>query len=630
MCGIAGVLRYAARRGVAGPWVEDVRAMTAALTHRGLDGAGVWADQDVALGHTRLAIVDRSDAGAQPMTRGHLTISYNGELYNHADLRRALSPQHRFTSGTDTEVVLAAWLRWGPAALERFDGMFAIALWDTRARRLYLARDRLGIKPLYMHRGRGFIAFASEIQALLASLHVPRYPNLEALYHQLLRSTTLEVDPHRTAVRQIEALPPAACRSIDVAGYERTTTYWVVPGPDAAADRVAAEAPDALANELRGLVSDSVTRMLMGDVPVAAFLSGSLDSGVITATAATADTTNDPITALTLSHRDDDIGRTGTNGPTAARADAAPPPASPTGAAADLAYSRLLVSRYPGRLRHHVHTRPAALSLADIDAVCDLAVLGDDARHVWILANYQALARLGGQVVLSGQGADEIMGGYVGLASFRASILDITRPSSETIRNLPAARQATGLSPEVLRHEAAAHDQVLTFHAALPGQPLEAAHRLLTHTQLRRVTQFEDFLGMRAGVEARFPYLSHRIVEWAFTTPFDHHVNPARGEGKTLLRRAFRTALPHPVLTRRKQVFPHPPRGALEGSLRVLAAEHQPEVYADPLITHLFTLPHPGHFGDLPVSQLFRVLTAWRWHHLLRRPVTTTRPVSDA
>jgi asparagine synthase (glutamine-hydrolysing) len=191
-CGIVGVLVLDQAAGRV-PGERDVREITAALAHRGPDAQATWTASGVILGHTRLAILGLGDVGNQPMTRDSLTITYNGEASNHQDLRRELERDYRFTSGTDTEVVLRAWNKWGPAALERLDGMFALAIWDARDRTLTLARDRAGIKPLYLYHGCAYTVFASEVEAMLRCPLVPRDPDRAAIARHLLLSSARSV-----------------------------------------------------------------------------------------------------------------------------------------------------------------------------------------------------------------------------------------------------------------------------------------------------------------------------------------------------------------------------------------------------------------------------------------------------
>jgi asparagine synthase (glutamine-hydrolysing) len=586
-CGIAGLLRFDGHDRDA-PGIGDVRRMTRALAHRGPNGEGVWDRPPVALGHRRLSIIDLGARAAQPMTRDHLTIVYNGELYNYRALRDELRPELGFSTTTDTEVVLRAWQRWGPDALARFNGMYAFAVWDDRERCLYLVRDRLGVKPLYYHRSAGFVAFASEVEALLRCEAIPRRPDLDALRHQLLCSSTLDVEPGRTLVQDVLSLPPATMMTVRPDGTARQHRYWQLPEtPPGVEEDGAAE----LAELLRG----SVTGMLVGDVPIGTFLSGGLDSSGITALAAGAQ----PITSVTVAYAAD-----GSADPDSCQNE-------------DLRFSRMLAGHYGERIDHRVFVQSGPLTLSDIDDVCDLATLGDDVRHVNILRNYRSIRDLGLRGVLNGQGADEIMGGYVGRPNFVRTILDVRDPSPDTITGLPGARQPAAVTPDVLSHRAEAHAKVLAFHAALPGTLLERAHRLLTHTQLERILRFEDYLSMRMSVEARVPFLDHRIVEWCFSRPFDSHISTGAREGKVQLRAALRPLLPPAVRAREKQVFPFPDQDSLRRTLVDLVERHAGELRSDDVVNYLFRVPDRGAAAALPVDTLWLLLSVWRWHSKL-------------
>jgi asparagine synthase (glutamine-hydrolysing) len=586
-CGIAGVLHLTEpTTGGPRPGTAAVKQMIQALAHRGPHGEGVWEDDGVILGHRRLAVTGLGEAGAQPMTRDHLTIVYNGETYNAPALRAELAAHYRFTSHTDTEVVLRAWQHWGPAALDKLRGMYAFAVFDTRTRQLTLVRDRIGIKPLYYHHGDGCVVFASEVEALLASGHVPRRPDMDTLTRQLLCSTTLSVDPARTPVDQVRALPPATVMTWQPGALPRTRTYWTLPHqvphqPGARTDPAA---------DLGRLLEASVGGMLMGDVPVAAFLSGGLDSCAITALAAQ----HGPLPCVTTTYA------------------TAPSPEADD----DLRHSRLLADHLGGRILHHCVAQPITATLDDLDAICDLAAIGDDPRHLAIWRNYRAVQDLGLRVVLNGQGADEIMGGYVGRPSTIRHLVDVQHPAYATARTLAASRQVPGLSHDALVLRDRAHQDVLDLHASLPGDPVERAHRLLVATQLTRVVQFEDFLGMRASVEARFPFLDHPLVEWAFTRPFATHIDAAAHRGKVHLAAAMRRHLPPALRSRPKAVFPHPDAAALRTLLAGIAARHGDELRADPLVRHLFTLP--TDLSSAPLPLLWPLLSLWRWHRKLQ------------
>ena len=599
-CGIAGVFHLTAPPPArARTWSAAVQRITQALAHRGPHGEGLWEGDGVILGHRRLAVTGLGEAGAQPMTRDHLTIVYNGEAYNAPALRTELAAHYNFTSHTDTEVVLRAWQHWGAGALDKLRGMYAFAVFDAHTRQLTLVRDRIGIKPLYYHHGHGFVIFASEIEALLASGHVPRRPDLDALTRQLLCSTTLPADPARTPIDRVLALPPATVMTLRPGARPHTRTYWTIPhqhhSPTAGCSRTNRA---TRADEFGRLLEESVSGMLMGDVTVAAFLSGGLDSSAITALAAQ----HAPLPCITTTYTT---------------------PPSPE-ADDDLRHSRLLADRFNGRILHHVVAQPITPTLEDLDAICDLAAIGDDPRHLAIWRNYRTVHDLGLRVVLNGQGADEIMGGYVGRPSTIRHLVDVRHPAYDTARTFAASRQIPGLSHHALALRDRAHQEVLDLHASLPGDPVERAHRLLFTAQLTRVVQFEDFLGMRASVEARFPFLDHPLVEWAFTQPFATHIDAPARRGKLHLAAAMRRHLPPALLRRPKAVFPFPDMRTVQAALAALVTEHRAELHNDPLVSSLFTIPTDA--ASAGPETLWPLLTLWRWHHKLRATARTPAP----
>ena len=249
------------------------------MVHRGPDGAGSWisADRRVGLAHRRLSIIDLSPAAAQPMSNedGSLQIVFNGEIYNHAEIRSELEGLGRRqwkTDHSDTEVILKAFEAWGIACLQKFRGMFAIALWDAKARRLWLIRDRIGIKPLYYSIHHGRITFASEIKALLQDPDQVRAVNEEALFHYLSFTTSPAPD---TLFEGIHKLPPGSFLAINADGQSHQERYWDVldhttPLTGASEEEIA----ERLLAELR----TSVALRRVSDVPVGVFLSGGIDS----------------------------------------------------------------------------------------------------------------------------------------------------------------------------------------------------------------------------------------------------------------------------------------------------------------------------------------------------------------
>ncbi len=282
VCGIIGVTSRTP--------VSDRGWLTAgrdAMRHRGPDDAGEWwsADGCVGLGHRRLAIIDLSPAGHQPMqdASGELCIVFNGEIYNFADLRRELVAKgHAFRSRSDTEVILAAYREWGTDCLSRLNGMFAFALYDGRQRQLFMARDRAGEKPLFYALVNGVLRFASELKALMADPTMPRRIDPEALDCYLAMGF---VPGERCMLQGVKKLPPAHALVFDLKiGQSRLWRYWQLPELDPSAAAGLAD-EDELLDELEALLEDAVRRQLVADVPVGVLLSGGVDSSLVTAMA---------------------------------------------------------------------------------------------------------------------------------------------------------------------------------------------------------------------------------------------------------------------------------------------------------------------------------------------------------
>src|SRR2546423_1970655 len=287
MCGIAGIYNLNGQPVPTGL----LKSMTDAIAHRGPDGEGFYTHGPVGLGHRRLAIIDLSPAGRQPMANetADLIITYNGEVYNFQELRLELQAVgHRFQSKTDSEVVVHAYEEWGEKCVERFNGMFAFAIYDRRANvagssggpRLFIARDRYGIKPLYYYHGSSVFLFASEVKALLKHPEVSARVSLPALSEYF---TFQNIFSDLTLFEGIRLLPPGCTLTIDASAGEpvKQKRYWdYCFNPDASIG-----SREECAEELYRLFDQAVTRQLIADVPVGSYLSGGMDSGSITAVA---------------------------------------------------------------------------------------------------------------------------------------------------------------------------------------------------------------------------------------------------------------------------------------------------------------------------------------------------------
>ncbi len=279
MCGIAGVMWF--EQSLAQTAIDAAGRMQEALRHRGPDGAGIWTSpsespRGVSLAHTRLAIIDLSDAAGQPMQRGGPVLVHNGEIYNFRQVRSELAARGAaFTTSSDTEVLLRAWEAWGSGFVERLEGMFAVGLWDPAAARLWLARDRFGIKPLYYAEREGLFAFASEIGALLASRVAAPCLDRRLLDHYLRFQTA---PTPATLVSGVSMLEPASLMSVDGPGSRAPRRYWHLLS---AAGREAGNDRREVTLRVRTLLEHSARAHLVADVPVGVFLSGGIDSGAL-------------------------------------------------------------------------------------------------------------------------------------------------------------------------------------------------------------------------------------------------------------------------------------------------------------------------------------------------------------
>ena len=379
MCGIAGTYRWPD-----GKAVTD--RLTDTLAHRGPDGAGRYShpagDGEVHLGHRRLAIIDLSGTGAQPMVSGGLVLTYNGELYNAPELRAELAAAGvRFRGSSDTEVLLEAWRRWGTDCLPRLRGMFAFGIFDERTGELVLARDQLGIKPLFLlRRGEGLV-FASELKALAAVTGGSLQVDHAALVASLLYYW---VPDSRCAFREAEKLPPGSWLRCRPDGRVERGRFWHLRDVAAEAQERArgGEQPDVAA-----VVEESTRRHLLSDVPVATFLSGGLDSSYLTALAAR---DRPGISAYTIGFRAED-----------ARFEAMPN---------DLRYARRVAERFGVDLQE-IEIAPNVLDLLPQMTYHLDEPIGDPAAiNTFLICS--AAREAGVKVMLSGMGADELFAGY--------------------------------------------------------------------------------------------------------------------------------------------------------------------------------------------------------------------------
>lgn len=584
MCGIAGILN------LDGAPVAPVllRRMTDAIAHRGPDGEGYYVDGALGLGHRRLAIIDLSPAGHQPMLTadGHYALSYNGEIYNFQELRLELEALgHQFRSRTDSEVLLHAFTQWGPDALKRFNGMFAFAIWDKVKRQLFLARDRYGIKPLYYAFAGNTLLFGSEVKAILAH---PAYRN-ELDREALLEYFTFQnFFTDHTLFRNVR-LFPQGCHAVIGAGERalKTTRYWDYhfSEPDQPGDE------REYIEELDRLFKQAVNRQLVSDVDVGSYLSGGIDSGSITALA-----------AMQLPYM-----KTFTTGFDMNSA-----------SGIELGFDERAQAEHMSYLFKTEHYE-MVLKAGDMERVMPrLARHIEEPRVGQSYPNFYT-AQLAGKfvkVVLSGAGGDELFGGYP-WRYYRAVVNDdfdhyIDKYYVFWHRLIPntAIRQVFSPIWGDVKHvwTRDIFRDVFSEHADRLTRPEDYINHSLyfeAKTFLHGLLVVEDKLSMAHGLETRVPFLDNDLVDFAMRVPVGMKLGnlgevvklnenepglktrkyfEKTRDGKLLLRKAMQRHIPSVVTDREKQGFSAPDASWFKGEsieyVRRMLLDRNARIYA--------------------------------------------------
>lgn len=534
MCGIAGWIHWDAdlTREVA-----LLEAMCEPLSCRGPDDKGAWLSPHAALGHRRLAVVDPA-GGAQPMVlhRGEetLVLTYSGELYNAADLRAELQALgHTFQGHSDTEVLLAAYAQWGPGCLHRLNGIFAFAVWSERDQSLFLARDRLGVKPLFYSERPGLFLFASELKALLAHPAVEPEVDREGL------AEVLVLGPARTpghgVFRGVQELKPGSWLQYDRRGVQ-TGTYWRLesrPHPHDLATTT---------QRVRELLEDAVERQLVADAPICTLLSGGLDSSALTALAAGVFRRQGRrLRTFSLEY----VGNEAHFRPSEFQPTADGPWVQRVSAFLGTDHREVLIET-----ADLAAALPAAMEARDLPGMADV----DAALYL-----FSREIRREATVALSGECADEVFGGY---PWFRR-VQDLNAPTFPWARRLDT--RLAILAPEVVadlqphayleRRYREALEEVPRLAGEEPGEARMREVLYLTLTRWMPVLlDRTDRMSMAVGLEVRVPFCDHRLVEYAWNIPWA--MKAVGGVEKGLLRRALEGLLPPDVLERRKSPFP--------------------------------------------------------------------------
>ncbi|MCO6404022.1 N-acetylglutaminylglutamine amidotransferase [Aurantimonas endophytica] len=585
MCGICGEVRFDGKS--ASP--ERISQMAACLERRGPDGAGQVVRGRVGLGHRRLKIIDLTDKAEQPMVDPELglTIAFNGCIYNYPELRQELSGLgYRFFSHGDTEVILKAYHAWGRDCVKRFHGMFAFAIHERDSGRVLLARDRFGIKPLYLSQDEKRLYIGSSLQAILRTGDVDTSIDREALHHYMTFHAV--VPPPLTIVRGVRKLPPATTRLIEADGSFTDEVYWEAAFGARPGDEKLSS------NDWRDLVLESlktaVARRMVADVPVGVLLSGGVDSSLIVGLLAEAGQANLNTFSIGFEDANGEVGN-------------------------EFEFSDLIARHYgtehhrifiPGsELMEHLPGTIQAMSepMVSYDNVGFYLLSREVSKHI--------------KVVQSGQGADEVFGGYhwyppmVGsndpLAAYSGAFFD---RSDATLRQQ--------ISPEWHADGDVSRDFVAR-HFAQPGaeNPVDKALRVDAHVMLvddpvKRV----DNMTMAWGLEARVPFLDHELVELAARVPASEKL---KQDGKGVLKEAARLVIPHEVIDRKKGYFPVPQLKYISGPYLDMVrdtlgseAARSRGLFRQDYLDTLFAAPS-DHITPLRGSELWQVSLLEMW-----------------
>jgi asparagine synthase (glutamine-hydrolysing) len=563
MCGIAGFVAASA-----GSSPEAVlERMTGVIRHRGPDDSGKFCDGVAFLGHRRLSIIDLA-AGHQPMSNetGDVWIVYNGEIFNHSDLRPELEHAgHRYGSHCDTETIIHAWEQYGADCLQSFRGMFAFALWDTRTQRLFCARDRLGIKPLYYYWDGSFFAFASEIKALLEHPRISAGLEPEVLAEYIGFGYVSE---ERTLFSRIRRLMPGHYLTLDARTWKlETRQYWDVP-PHTEPER---RDDESWIRECRQRLEETVRMRLMSDVPLGMFLSGGVDSSAIAALMKRM--VSGPVKSFAVGYR-------------------------------EAAYSELGYARQVSEAIGTEH-QEVVIGMDDFFNALPRLVWQEDEPITWpssiSLHFVSQLAAEQVKVVLTGEGSDELFAGYerYGHFLFNRTWMDryriVPAPLRALIRRqiadsswLSASMRRKALHTFIGREDSLESLQLDNFYCAFSAgagnrlfrDPALAGSMYANYlrywesassrpliprmlycdqkTYLVELLMKQDQMSMSASIESRVPFLDHTFVEFAMRVP--DHLKIRNGERKYILKKAVEDLLPRDIIYRKKMGFPTPLR----------------------------------------------------------------------
>jgi len=588
MCGLCGEVHFDG----APASLLNIDKMTSILRPRGPDGSGAIARGPLALGHRRLSIIDLSEHGHQPMTDSvlGLTVAFNGCIYNYAELRSELAAaDYTFFSHSDTEVILKAYAAWGVACVERFNGMFAFAITEHATGRLVLARDRLGIKPLYLaqlRNGKG-LRFASSLPALAAIGDLDTSIDPVALHHYMTFHSV--VPAPFTILKGVRKLPPATIRVFEADGSVQDECYWAPTFVHDASD-VALPA-DQWRERVHASLQTAVRRRMVADVPVGVLLSGGVDSSLIVGLLSEAGQNAAGLKTFSIGF--DSVGEEEGN---------------------EFRYSDLIAGHF-GTEHYRIEVSSERISSVlpeVINAMSEPMVSHDNVGFYLLSEEVSQHVK----VVQSGQGADEIFGGYHWYPPL-ANSNDPVGDYAKAFFDQDHAEYAEAVSKDYLDGD---HSRAFVeAHFAMPGadDPVDRALRIdsqimLPDDPVKRV----DNMTMAFGLEARVPFLDHELVELAAHVPPDLKL---ADDGKGILKSVARRVIPKEVIDRPKGYFPVPALKYLEGRELEMArgaltcqAARQRGLFRPDYVDTLLAAPK-AHITPLRGSKLWQIAVLELW-----------------
>ena len=586
MCGFSGEITFDGTEAS----IEAVEKMTRQLASRGPDGAGLYAQGRAALGHRRLKIIDLSERAQQPMTDPALglTVAFNGCIYNYKELRRELEALgYQFYSSGDTEVVLKAYHAWGPECPQRFQGMFAFAIYERDTGRLALGRDRLGIKPLYLahDKKQKRVRFASSLPALLTGGEIDTSIDPSGLHHYMTFHAV--VPPPFTILKGVKKLPPATVSVFEADGRRADHVYWALTFNRDAEDIEASR--EVWRDRLHDMLRLAVDRRMVADVPVGVLLSGGVDSSLIVGLLAEAGQEGLKTFSIGFEEANGEKGD-------------------------EFTYSDLIAEHF-GTEHYKIFVKSKRLldTLPRTVAAMSEPMVSYDNVGFYLLAEEVSQHV---KVVQSGQGADEIFAGY----HWYPQLMNTNDPAGDyagVFFDRDHAEFSDAINPDFVAEDFSR--DFVNGHFALPGadRAIDKALRLDTTVMLaddpvKRV----DNMTMAWGLEARVPFLDHELVELAARIPPEHKV---RDDGKGILKDVARGVIPAEVIDRPKGYFPVPALKYIDGpyldfvrdTLKSQAAQER-GIFKDEYVDRLLDDPKE-HVTPLRGSKLWQVALLEMW-----------------